>query len=791
MKKKNCLREKAADLLQKHAKLRPFCWLLPHLGVALLFLTLAAVRVDTGLFSLLPPSRIAPRIAAADRLLSEKQNSGMFVLTAHPRFDAAKDAALHLAGMLAAHGEVASAVSGVSPDTYREIEAFSHTWRYQLLSDETIDTMSRNPRLFADNAKAMAFMPFTIASLENLETDPFMLTETKMQEVLQDTMKKGTAMAPRDGVLWTEADGLHYVLVTATLNETSSLSGTLVPDLYRAERQLRETDSDLRFYNSGVQFHSYESSSNAQREITLIASISLAIVVLLLLYVFRSSVPLILALFSIGIAAGTAFCVTTLLFGKIHLLTLSFGTSLIGISIDYILHYNASVRLHTGEDRIFSRIALGLLTTIISYSILVFSQFPILRQMAVFSVTGLISVYISVVLLFPCFPAKTRNPDGWLFSLSTGILNRYSALARLPGKKKALIVLIAVAAAIPGFLRADFSNDIRGFYTMPPHLLEAEKKAADIIRHGGSGSYFIVEGDSAEDVLQKEEALTVRLQELAGEGALGSWMNTASFLPSKKQQQESREAFGTGLLPLAEEQYAALGFDPATARVLRAGWEKSESAFLDYEQFSRYGFSSLTSSLWIGSVEDRWYSAVLPLHVKNPGSLEDAAAELAGITFLNKQEEISASLTGISVSRLVSLFVAYCCIVLVLTLVFSFRRSLAISRAPLLSVLFTISILSYLGVPLNFFSVTAMVLVLGMGIDYSIFLENPKGERSISFYAVLLCMLTTVLSFGTLSLSSFAPVRTFGITLFAGILLSFIMAPLSTLTTQQKGSPDA
>lgn len=791
MKKKNCLREKAADILLKHAKLRHVLWLVPHLVVALLFLALAAVRVDTGLFSLLPPSRIAPQIAAADQVLSEKQNSGMFVLTAHPRFEAAKNAALRLAGVLTDHPEVAGAVSGVSTDTYREIEDYSFTWRYLLLDDETIETISSDAQSFADKAKAMAFMPFTVSSLENLEKDPFMLSETKMQQVLQDTMKKGTAMAPRDGVLWTEADGMHYVLVTATLNDSSSLSGALVPDLYRAEKSLQEGDSDLRFYNSGVQFHSYESSSNAQREITLIASISLAIVVLLLLYVFRSAEPLILALFSIGIAAGTAFCVTTLFFGKIHLLTLSFGTSLIGISIDYILHYNASVRLHTGEDRIFSRIALGLLTTIISYSILVFSQFPILRQMAVFSVTGLISVYISVVFLFPCFPAKTRNPDGWLFRLSTGILSRYSAIARLPGKKKAVIVIIALAAAIPGFLRADFSNDIRGFYTMPPHLLEAEKKAAEIIRHGGSGSYFIVEGNSAEDVLQKEEELTRKLEVLAAEDVLGAWMNTASFLPSKKQQLKSREAIGTFLLPLAEEQYAALGFDPAAARDLRADWEEAESAVLDYERFSRYGFSSLTSSLWIGPVQDSWYSAVLPLHVKNPDALKEAAAALPGITFLNKQEEISASLTGISVSRLASLFAAYCCIVLVLSLLFSFRRSLAISLGPLLSVLFTISILSWFGVPLNFFSVTAMVLVLGMGIDYSIFLENPEGERNISFFAVLLCMLTTVLSFGTLSLSSFAPVRTFGITLLAGILLSFLIAPLSTLTTQKKGNPDA
>jgi predicted exporter len=46
--------------------------------------------------------------------------------------------------------------------------------------------------------------------------------------------------------------------------------------------------------------------------------------------------------------------------------------------------------------------------------------------------------------------------------------------------------------------------------------------------------------------------------------------------------------------------------------------------------------------------------------------------------------------------------------------------------------------------------------------------------------AVLLCMLTTVFSFGSLSFSSLKPVSTFGFTLLVGILLSFFIAPLNT-----------
>ncbi|WP_241210728.1 hypothetical protein [Brachyspira hampsonii] len=95
-----------------------------------------------------------------------------------------------------------------------------------------------------------------------------------------------------------------------------------------------------------------------------------------------------------------------------------------------------------------------------------------------------------------------------------------------------------------------------------------------------------------------------------------------------------------------------------------------------------------------------------------------------------------------------------------------------------MSVLINLSIHSIFGININIFSIFALILSIGISIDYSIFFSNSAADKEITFLAVFLSMMTTVLSFGTLAFSSFIPVKSFGLFLFIGILSSFIISPV-------------
>lgn len=110
----------------------------------------------------------------------------------------------------------------------------------------------------------------------------------------------------------------------------------------------------MRFVFSGTPFHSYKSSANASKEITLISGISILAVIIVLLLIFKTPRPIFCSVCSILISTLTAFMATLGIFGKMHILTLVFGTSLIGSCIDYSLHYfiswKADERLKSGDE---------------------------------------------------------------------------------------------------------------------------------------------------------------------------------------------------------------------------------------------------------------------------------------------------------------------------------------------------------------------------------------------------------------------------------------------------------
>ena len=72
-----------------------------------------------------------------------------------------------------------------------------------------------------------------------------------------------------------------------------------------------------------------------------------------------------------------------------------------------------------------------------------------------------------------------------------------------------------------------------------------------------------------------------------------------------------------------------------------------------------------------------------------------------------------------------------------------------------------------------------MILVLGIGIDYTLFFAEQKGPSHATLLAITLSAITTLLSFGLLALSETPAIRTFGLTVLTGIATAWLLAPLA------------
>jgi predicted exporter len=808
----------------------PAVWLAVHAAVflGLLFSLPVAgpVRINTSLFDILPASRGLREAAAADGILGGKTSRQVTILSSGADFAAARQGAEALYQRLAGSGVFESLSFRFDASAMEEFFRFLYDHRYALLDAETRRLLEEGRAgEIAEDALAGAYGAFSLSPLDYLEGDPFFLTERETNSLLASSLASSGSMTLKDDVLAAKSGDRWYVMLRGTLsgggvaltNKASAVRniyaacGDLVKE---AESENPGEDGGLRFYYSGVPFHSYESSSNAQREISLISSITLVAVIVLFLLFFRSLLPIACAAAAVLISISLALSSTLLFFREVHVLTFVFGTTLIGTCVDYTIHYfiqwkynpllknGAEIRSH-----IFRAIFLSFVSSAICFLALLFAPFAILRQFALFSLMGLFSSFLSVNCIFPLIRKKTagnaRGPAGTgaagIFSEEGFSLPRLFA-PRIPGFVKFLVLVpAALVCLLLLFInrgRIKVENNIASLYTMQGPLLESEMISGRVLNLGSAGWYFLVKGAGAEDLLQNEEGLRLALDAEIEKGNLGSYAALSLFIPSEKTQRGNISA-ARNLLSLADEQYGKLGFPPGAAERFKEDFEEAAGGLVRIGDELPPNIKDIVSNLLIGRAGEyegaapgdagagAFYSCVLPLHAKDEAVFRLIAGNRENVFFVNKVKDIGAELDRLTRIMLTLFLAAWCVIFLTVRFFYSWKRTLRICAIPFFLVLVSLTVLSGLGIPLSFFPVTGFILVFGLGLDYIFYItESEKkpesGEQSLTALAVFLSFATTALSFGALAMSSFTPVQLFGIAVFSGLSTAYISSILLT-----------
>jgi predicted exporter len=122
---------------------------------------------------------------------------------------------------------------------------------------------------------------------------------------------------------------------------------------------------------------------------------------------------------------------------------------------------------------------------------------------------------------------------------------------------------------------------------------------------------------------------------------------------------------------------------------------------------------------------------------------------------------------------------------LVLAVRFGPRDALRMLLPPVASVLATLGLFGWLGEPFNLFTLLAFWLVLGLSIDYGIFLRHGREHRVTAILSVTLSACTTLIAFGLLALSETPFIRTIGLTLVCAITLSWSFALITGMTERK------
>jgi predicted exporter len=775
-------------------------WLALHLTIPLLLLLsifiVGPVRINTMLFDMLPRSNKSRAVMEADTILGERNGRELIILAAAPDFENAKKGAVLLYDEFKHSPDFESITLYFDLKTMTEFSRYLYDYRFVIAEKETLDLLeSGRAEEIAQDALASAFSAINFIPLDNIESDPFLLTERRMMEFLSSSLLAGKGFNVKEDVLAIQKDEAWYVLLRLTLapRATSLRSGqNAVGKIYAAAPVIKKSLPGLEFYFSGIPFHSYESSSGAQREISVISTVTIIIILILFLYAFRSVLPVFSSILAVGVSLGIAAATALLVFREIHIITFVFGTTLIGTCVDYsahfFVHWKGNPSLKNGAEirRFISKsIIMSFISTEICFCVFLFAPFPILKQFAVFSMAGLLSSFLTCFCVYPILKIPDENKRR--FALFEGKI--FLSLKNMPLPRiarpalAAALFLIAVLLLVFNFSSVKIENNLSSLYTMSASLLESEIRAAQVLDYGSTGWYFIVSGSSPEETLENEEVLVMRLEEEILRGNLGSFLGTSVFVPSIKKQKETYNAM-KALLPLAAAQFENLGFPPEYAKDFENEFAASSQYCLPADAPALAGISTL----WIGEKNGNYYSCVLPLKPTDEAVFMAIAEELEPVYFINKAKDIGRDLDTLTKTMLLFFLAAYLVISVVVFAVYPKRDSVKICAIPPLLVLSVLAVLAVSKISLGFFSVAALVLVFGLGLDYIFYMTGKKQieDKPLTSLAVVLSFLTTLLSFGALVLSSFTPTHIFGLTVSVGLGAAFIFAMILHQITNNK-----
>lgn len=550
-----------------------------------------------------------------------------------------------------------------------------------------------------------------------------------------------------------------------------------------------ESKYSVSVYRSGLFFFATEAASESKQNIMMISTVSMVGVFFLLLLTFRSISPLILPFISIALGVGFAFSLTHALFGSVHVLTIVFGASLIGIIIDYSLHFfyhhGQKDGQSSGSKLLLHALGLSLLTSIIGYAALSFSSIIALKKVALFSCAGLFMAWLSVICLGDLVKEKISAPQKGLLTSCLALLEKPIAALTKPIINYAVLTVLTLGLAA-SFLGNLSSDNPRLFFNVSEELLAQEVKVNQQINNFETGVYLVLTADNAEDIHNNFALFKAAIQ---SEVTLNAKQFTSliNWVPSKKEQAENyvlqkqlyKENSASSIL------LSKLGVqDNSITDNLFASYKANENVYLDYSILSD-ALKDKLPPLWVSQQEEggntesnhhRQSALVLVSKGVDIEALERASSNIKGVDYINSLKASTEVLRTQRISASWLLVAAYFLIGFILVIRFKNIKAASMVLVPAISSCCLILVFYALGNTLNLFHIMALFLVLGLGMDYSIFVKTMRTHLSTTHQAIFLSAITSLLSFGLLSLSAIPVVSAFGITLLIGNMCNLVGA---------------
>jgi predicted exporter len=609
------------------------------------------------------------------------------------------------------------------------------------------------------------------ALLKLVARDPFLVTLDILERLMPVDMT---------GDMWFAKDGSAVLMAETRSAAIDLMAQTKAVDTvkkaFSSVGSSLDNSSPFRLEVTGVGAFGVELQRTIRAEAKKRTILAMGALFLVLLVVYRSPRLLLLATMPIGMGFLVGLALVSLVFENVHGITLAFGFTLMGIAIDYPLHLFSHARHRPASDaiiRIWPTMRLGAISTAIAYLALSLSGSEGLAQLGVFTAGGVAVAVLATRSWLPFLMAENQRSP----------VNKHAERSRPTLQLVPAIVVLGLAliTVSKGLERGLWDDNLSSLSPVPEHRLQTDISLRSAAGTPDMRYQLMLHDSSLESLLRESESLEIFLEQAVQDGLLTGWQTVTQLLPSRQLQQKRQDAIPdkntlrSRLSEIvADTPFNAEAFAPFEAN---AGKAKELPTLLP----SHLAGTPLQS--WLDShlvnLGDQWVS-LISISRPQVAALRERVNDWDSNVELVDLRQSSVNLMRNYRYGTIKTFSVAALIIIALL---SFARKqpaqifwIALTVSTALAA--TIASVTILHGSLTVIHLVALLLVLGLGLDYALFLsrEETESERQATNQAVLACAASTTLAFGMLAGSSIPVLRFLGLTVAAGSVASYVLA---------------
>jgi hypothetical protein len=579
------------------------------------------------------------------------------------------------------------------------------------------------------------------------------------------------------------------------------------------ESEAKVTTGKVHVAYMGNHRFGLDNSEMIKGDIKKTMTISLVAISLLSILVYRRTVLLTLLTLVPAFFGGVfASGMIRILYPTMSAVSVGCGAMLVGIVVDYGIYFLYQVDQLSDDEinrnklvEILDRISIPILmcagTTIIAFMAMQLSASPGVRQLglfAAFGVAGAAFFTLSALPLLIPSNAKLRKKDP-ILSLANLYPPYFHWVLRYRGTLFVVLGILSIIA-VAGLYRLEFEGDIQKLNAVSPEIRRDRDIVEKFFGDAMNSTSAAVTAPNIDEALAKNDRLYPEILRLQETGLVKSNNSISSLFPGSAKQRENRFRWQTfwstervnKLMKEVEQVGAELRISPNALTKALSGLpgpmpelnrDDFKTSFLNNILSNQISVNSnqvfVLTNLTIKS-DDDFIPIMRSLETTDPESIITNGNYFVQHTVRLIYRELFV-LGGIALFFIAVLLAVY---------VKQLDGFLTLLIPVLLSLLWTLGFMGWLGIRINILSSIVVILIFGLGIDYIIFIDSvwktARSEKDIYLArtsgAVTVSALSTVLGVGALLFARHPALHTIGastvIAISIGMVAALLVVPL-------------